>query len=322
MKRKNTVLPIMFLLIMATVIPVFAQPSAEEIVADAESIDYSIAPEGFRVTIVGSGSPRLDLTRAGQSIYVEYKDTKILVDCGQWSTRNILQFGINIEKIENMFFTHQHADHNSDFWAFAIGAWGTPTGRQKLYMAGPSVQKLYDTTVNFFKEDLEYRTEIVGLHPEGLLSNVTLNDFTKDVETFQVDGVKVTAIPVPHTITTYAFKFEAGGHSVVISGDMKYIDTFAPFSKGADLLIMDGALTGAFSDLPPEAAASIKAGLSQSHIFNEDIARIVSDAQPSTTVITHILADTDYEGSKALYQKAGYAGKVVEAYDGIVFTLK
>ncbi len=288
---------------------------------ETPSVDYSQAPEGFRVTVIGSGSPRLDITRGGQSIFVEYKDTSVLVDCGQWSTRKIVELGINIEKITNMAFTHQHADHNADFWSFAIGGWGTPTGRREMTLIGPGVAKLYDSTIDFFKEDLAYRSEIVGFPPEGMTKNVNIIEFTKDKEVIKAGDVTITAIPVPHTIDTYAYKFEADGKSIVISGDMKYVDTFGEFAKGADLIFMDGALTSSFSDLPAPVAAKVKAGLSQSHITNEDIARIAAEAQPETIVITHILANTDPEGSAALYKKAGYTGEVDVAYDGKVFVL-
>jgi hypothetical protein len=74
--------------------------------------------------------------------------------------------------------------------------------------------------LDFFKEDLEYRTKTVGFPSDGMVTKVNIREFTKDVESFDLDGVKITAIPVPHTVKTYAYRFEAGGQSVVVSGDM------------------------------------------------------------------------------------------------------
>lgn len=275
-------------------------------------------PEGFKVTIIGSGNPKLDIKRGGPSTLVQYKDKYFLVDCGQWATRGLLAVGIEVTSIKNMLFTHQHADHNSDYWAFAQGGWGMPTGRRVLNLAGPGVTTLHETTLDFFKTDLEYRTKLVGFPTDGMITNVNITEFTKETESFELDGVKITAIRVPHTITTYAYKFEAGGHSVVVSGDMKYSENFVPFAKNADILVIDGMMSCDFSDLPPPVAAKIKAALSKSHITNEDIARVANETVPKQMVLTHLAGGMDFEGNATLYREAGYSGKVIQAYDGLV----
>jgi len=276
------------------------------------------APDGFKVTIIGSGNPKLDIKRGGPSTLVQYKDKYFLVDCGQWATRGLLAAGIEVTSIKNMLFTHQHADHNSDYWAFAQGGWGLPTGRRELNLIGPGVTRLHETTLEFFKTDLEYRTKMVGFPSDGMITNVNITEFTKETESLELDGVKITAIPVPHTITTYAYKFEADGHSVVVSGDMKYSENFVPFARNADILVIDGQMSCDFSDLPPPAVPMIKAGLSKSHITNEDIARVAKETAPKQMVLTHLAGGMDFKGNVKLYQEAGYSGKVIQAQDGLV----
>jgi ribonuclease BN (tRNA processing enzyme) len=275
-------------------------------------------PDGFRVTIIGSGNPKLDIKRGGPSTLVQYKDKYFLVDCGQWATRGLLDAGIEVTTVKNMLFTHQHADHNSDYWAFAQGGWGLPTGRRQLNLVGPGVTELHRVTLEFFKTDLEYRTKVVGFPTDGLITNVNITEFTGPTESLEMDGVKITAIPVPHTITTYAYRFESGGHSVVVSGDLRYTDKFGPFAKGADILVIDGQLACDFSDLPPAAVPGIKAGLSKSHILNEDIGRVAVEANPKQLILTHLSGGLKLEANSALYSKAGFQGKVIEARDGLV----
>ena len=62
-------------------------------------------PDGFRVIIIGSGNPKLDIKRGGPSTLVQYKDKYFLVDCGQWATQGLLKVGIEVTGIKNMLFT-------------------------------------------------------------------------------------------------------------------------------------------------------------------------------------------------------------------------
>jgi ribonuclease BN (tRNA processing enzyme) len=80
------------------------------------------------------------------------------------------------------------------------------------------------------------------------------------------------------------------------------------------------ALACDFSDLPSAAVPGIKAGLSKSHILNEEIGKIAADANPKQIILTHLAGGTDLEGNIDLYKKAGYSGKVIQAYDGLMVT--
>jgi ribonuclease BN (tRNA processing enzyme) len=275
-------------------------------------------PDGFVVTIIGSGNPQLSPQRANPSALVQYRDKQFLVDCGSGAIASMLKIGIEPGKIKNMLFTHHHTDHNADYWGFAIGGWGYPGGRRELNLVGPiGTKKLHKITLNFYKRDLDYRTKTVGFPEEGIRKNVNIKELKRDTESFELDGVRITTLAVPHTIKTYAYRFDAGGQSVVISGDLTYTPKFAPFAKGADIIVFDGQMSINFSDLPPKAAEAIQRNLLKSHISNPEIAKVVADASPKKFVLTHLSGTMDLAGNKRLYSDAGYKGEVIEAHDGL-----
>lgn len=279
------------------------------------------ARDGFVVTIIGSGNPQLSAQRANPCVLVEYGDAQFLVDCGSGAISGLLKAGVEPGRIKNMLFTHHHADHNADYWAFAIGGWGYPGGRRELFLAGPTgTRTLHQVTLDFYQKDLDYRTQTVGFPEEGIRKNVVIKELTEETERFELDGVSITAIPVPHTIETYAYRFDAGGQSVVISGDLTYTPRFAPFAKGADIVVFDGQMSVDFSDLPPEAASKVKKNLLKSHISNEEIARVAADASPGKFVLTHLSGTLDLAANTKKYRDAGYAGEVIEARDGLKIT--
>ena len=46
-----------------------------------------------------------------------------------------------------------------------------------------------------------------------------------------------------HTIATAAYRFDAGGRSIVVSGDLTYSALLSKLAKGADYLIIDSGGT-------------------------------------------------------------------------------
>lgn len=280
---------------------------------------FETVPKGFRVVIVGSGNPKTEVGRGAPSTLVQYKDKYFLVDSGANTTSTLLRLGLPAEKITNMLFTHQHVDHNGDFWNFFIDGWQGPTGRRSLNLIGPQVQELYDTTVNFFRTDLEYRAGL-GWPKDGILTNVNIKDFTENHYSFELDGVQISSIPVPHTVPTYAYRFDANGKSVVVSGDLTYSENFASFAKNAEILVFDGMLTSDFSFVPEQARESLKNGLKQSHATIEDLAKMAADSKVKKVVLTHIgLGNVDKEIISKVFLEAGFKGEIIAAEDGLVF---
>ncbi|WP_419954050.1 MBL fold metallo-hydrolase [Neobacillus niacini] len=278
---------------------------------------FDTVPAGLQVVIVGSGNPKTEVGRGAPSTLVQYKDKFFLVDSGENTTSTLLKIGLPAEKITNMLFTHQHVDHNGGFWNFFIDGWQGPTGRRSLNLVGPQVQELYNTTVNFFKSDLEYRSSL-GWPKDGIFTNVSIQDFTEDKYKFELDGVKISSIPVPHTVPTYAYRFDAKGQSVVVSGDLTYSEEFAKFAKNADILVIDGMLASDFSFVPEQARESLKNGLKQSHATLEDLAKMAADAKAKKVVLTHIgLGKVDIPSISKVFSAAGYKGEIIAAEDGL-----
>lgn len=279
---------------------------------------FDTVPAGFRVVTVGSGNPKTEVGRGAPSTLVQYKDKFFLVDSGENTTSTLLKMGLPAERITNMLFTHQHVDHNGGFWNFFIDGWQGPTGRRSLNLVGPQVQELYNTTVNFFKSDLEYRSSL-GWPKDGIFTNVTIQDLKEDKYKFELDGVKITSIPVPHTVPTYAYRFDANGKSVVVSGDLTYSDEFAKFAKNADILVIDGMLASDFSFVPEQARENLKTGLEQSHATLEDLAKMAAESKAKKLVLTHIgLGKVDIPSISKVFSESGFKGEIIAAEDGLV----
>ena len=59
----------------------------------------------IKVTILGSGTPRVSFNRFSQSILIEHKQDKYLFDAGRGALIRLYQSNILPNEIKNIFFT-------------------------------------------------------------------------------------------------------------------------------------------------------------------------------------------------------------------------
>lgn len=227
----------------------------------------------IEATVLGTGSPVPTLERAGTAIHVSVDGDDLMIDCGPRAVYELVDNGFDPGAIEDLLFTHHHVDHNGDFFNFAIAGWSLG-GRESLTLYGPpGTDRLVEAMYDVYEEDIEYR-KAIGYPGDGI----------DDIEYRRVDadfrlerpGYCVSALPVEHSIETYAFRVDdlpgddaggsqnrdnegaglgsevrgedhagsggsgsQGGGSFVFSGDTKPVDDLVEFAAGADVLVHD-----------------------------------------------------------------------------------
>jgi ribonuclease BN (tRNA processing enzyme) len=276
-------------------------------------------PEGFQVVTIGISGPPMDIPnkdRTWPATLVQFREKYFLVDCGGGATHGLLKSGILPSKVKNLLFTHHHADHNSDFSTFVIGGWNGPGGRRELNLVGPrQTQQLYDMTMAFYKEDLDYRMHY-GFPAEGLVKNVSIKEISQP-ETFELDGVTIKTVEGIHTITNFAYRFEADGQSVVVTGDTAYSDDITALSEGADILVIDAHMAEGDFSKNVLSNAEQKDNMRKAHMTNEDIAMTASKAKVKKVILTHLPPlHLDQQATVQALRDAGYTGEIIVAETG------
>lgn len=282
----------------------------------------------MRVTLLGTGSPIPTLERAGTSLVVEIADETILVDCGPGTVRRLIEHEIHPAEIETLVFTHHHIDHDADFFQFVIASWSL--GRESLTIYGPEgTDRLLDALHDLYEEDLDYRSEL-GYPPEGI-SGIETRRMTADA-TVEGDGWRMTALPVEHSIETYAYRFEETetGSTFVFSADTQRIPELAAFASDADLLVQDACVAPPADDPNPDGLVWERLteplpewrrdALLETHCDASQAGEIAADADVGTLVLTHLLP---YRDTEAMCREAGQAfdGEVLVGEDGLTLTI-
>lgn len=272
--------------------------------------------------IIGSGSPKFNTERSGPSVLITFKNTQILVDMGNGTQANLNKINTKIKDIDGFLFTHHHLDHNEEFAPILIQSL---LGGNKTTIAGPKqTTSIIDNILEIYKEDIDYRLSKSGRSLTDVKSNFTAKNLTGNTP-FSIGNIKITCTSVNHTIETFAYRFDAGSESIVISGDLTYSKTLTILAKDADYLIMDsgGAIALGKKENVNRNKAKNSNGTSQkAHVNLAESSRMAKEANVEHLVLTHFnFRNVDEESTTAEIRK-NYSGTIIYGEDLMVLPLK
>ncbi|WP_034339539.1 MBL fold metallo-hydrolase [Deinococcus misasensis] len=292
----------------------------------------SIDPEEFSVVILGTGTPRAYRGAAKPSVAVIAAGKVFLVDSGGEVVRQLIESSIMPQRIEHVFFTHHHYDHNGGFLDLFISSWRTHVGiidgrKNAMKVYGPTntrqiIQKYHDA----LGYDIDLRLSYNKSDTDGALIEYTESD---NGVLYDQDGLKVTAFEVDHRPVKpcIGLKFEYRGKTVVVSGDTRPVENMVIHSQNADLLVHDAYNKKWLDQIAaenPELAIQVT-NPAKYHTTTLEAAEIAAKAGVKHLVLTHHIpaprrtpeAEASYlEGMQEIFQ-----GKVTLGRDLMEFTL-
>ncbi|MBT9471124.1 MAG: MBL fold metallo-hydrolase [Pseudomonadota bacterium] len=308
--------------------------------AGAPSAGTAGPPAVVRVTTLGTnGGAILNKGRAQPANLLEVDGKAYLIDAGAGTLRQLAQVGVSPMRIDQIFITHNHIDHNAD-WPLLMAHAYVVGRRTPMTVLGPGgTVHMRDAFLSF----LEPIAETAGRAPppaDALKEVFRAQDIGEGL-VFADDRVRVTAIenchyhPAPGAAAqprqrSYALRFEARGKVVVFSGDTGPCEArLAPFARGADLLIHEVIdVPAVLAVLRTQAGveysqaqwAEIEAHMREDHTTPEEVGRLAAAAGVKTVVLSHIVPGSGGDPKAyAAEVRKHFSGPVIVAEDLQVF---
>jgi len=214
----------------------------------------------MQITFLGTSAAIPTKHRSLPSIHVKLGKTAMLLDCGDGTTKRIVDSGRSIFKINTVLFSHLHSDH-----LFGLPAlWNSMSllkRTRELQIYGPkgtseTIRKLMDVD----SRTMPFEISIKDLEPN---------------DTFNIGKVSVSCAKAEHGVPALAYRLESDGKSMVYTGDTKPAKSIEKLAKGANVLIHDSTF------LSPNDAEKYN------HSTSGQAAEIAKKAGVGKLVLTH-----------------------------------
>lgn len=249
-----------------------------------------------RLYILGAGTPTPTPTRFGSSQVVQIGDELVMFDCGPATTHKLVKAGLSPTRVDHLFFTHHHFDHDVDYPCFLLCRWDQGAGQEKqLQVRGPRLTeqlttRILDAEQGAFSHDWIARANApcsrrVYVDRGGALPRrppgVDAKDIAPDTVISGMDW-QVTVAPAEHVqpwLDSLAYRIDTPDGSIVITGDTLPCQSVVDLARGADMLVCacmdDQTVLEAPGESPCQSGTTAAATMAR-------------DAGAKTLVLTHM----------------------------------
>lgn len=249
----------------------------------------------MKLILLGTGDPISSPHRSKAANLLLVGDKTFLVDCGPDTVKQMLKAHVPVERIDGVFFTHQHSDHNAGFIDLLMTA--SHFRQEKIHRAGPLQVYGPTNTKEIISKMIEANTWDINLRLQQGGSEIlsfAVNFIEKNEGIiYQADGLVIKAFLVDHGVVKPAigYRFEYNGKIIVISGDTKPCANLLTNYQNADILLHEAYSKNWIEQVKkylPNFREKISISL-EYHSSTLEVAEIAKAAQVKHLVFTHLM---------------------------------
>ena len=206
------------------------------------------------IHILGAGTPTPTPDRFGSSFALEIDGDQIMIDCGPAATHKLVKSGLWPTKIDYLFFTHHHFDHDIDYPCFLLCRWDQSVGNENtLKVFGPNLTEkitkgILDESIGLFAHDWIARvshplSQRIHVNRGGTLPRKPPQVEATDIgpgPVFKAANWSVNSAPAKHVqpyLDSLAYRFDTADGSIVFTGDTEPCSSVIELAKDADLML-------------------------------------------------------------------------------------
>lgn len=274
---------------------------------------YVPLPESTTVILLGTGTPVAIHTAQGPATAVVAGGRLFVFDAGPGVMRQIEAAGLPYRRgpITALLLTHLHSDHTLGYPDVIFTSWVMGRSAPLRVIGPPGTRRMTSKIVEAWSEDIDVRTN--GLEhgvPGGWRVDVRE---TKGGVVYDSAGVTIRAIRVPHGNWKYAFAYriDAPGKSVVISGDTAPCEAVERAARGVDVLVHEVYPEVRLRPENRPGGDEWPRYMRAFHTSDRELGALAARAQPRRLVLFHIvrMGGTDEE-LLAGVRAGGFSGDV------------
>ncbi|MFZ4288189.1 MBL fold metallo-hydrolase [Variovorax sp. HJSM1_2] len=305
----------------------------------------SVEPTGTRVITLGTqGGPLPAGSRSQPANAVVVQGRVYLVDAGNGVVGQLRRAGLDYRRVDHIFITHNHDDHNAD-WGTLLGLQWSTGRRNSVHVYGPEgTESMLQGYLQYFAPNARIRSADAQM-PQTPAEQFRAHDIREGGVVYRDDLIEVTAAENCHfhfdantpagakRDKSYAYRFKTPDKVIVFSGDTGNCTNLPAFARDADLLVHEVVSLPLIADslrrfmasqpgaVPPGLFEGLMRHMAEDHTVPEDIGRLATAANVKKVVLTHFAPgrDTDPDSAYVDGVKQQYNGPVIAAKDLMEF---
>ncbi len=275
------------------------------------------------IVFLGTGTPVPNADRQGPSLAIIANGKAYLVDAGSGVVRQANSAflrgipALRPTELDIAFLTHLHSDHTLGLPDLIFTPWiAERTKPLRLY--GPEgTKEMAARILEAFKEDIQVRT--MGLESANTTGYKVDAHDVQPGNVYQDSNVAIKAFLVKHGSWKEAlgYRFDAGGKSIVVSGDTSPADSVAEACAGCDALVHE--VYSGRAPNPGKPSMSVEQWMkyeSEFHTSAVELGEIAARAKAKMLILTHwTLLGNAKEDDMVREIRQKYSGPIVIGRD-------
>jgi len=224
----------------------------------------------MKLTVLGSGYFIPTKKRNNSGYLLQIAGENLLLDSGSGVLRQLIKAGYSVWDISKIFYSHLHIDHLADLLPILfVRKYSQP-------------QEEHSELSIYGHQDL--KKVITGC--EGLFGNWILNEqhpyrfYSLESGRSAFEHFSLRVYQAVHTGQSLMYRFEeAGGNTLLYTGDTELSDALIEAARGVDLLVTE------FSSIDEDP----KPG----HLSPAKISFLLDKCRPKLTILSHLTLETE-----------------------------
>ncbi|MDG4667258.1 MBL fold metallo-hydrolase [Mycobacterium sp. 236(2023)] len=305
--------------------------------AESEQYAFGADDRSLRILLCGTGSP--EASASAQACTMVSAGGRLFVfDAGEGATRSLVNSGVPVHEIEQVFITHYHSDHFNGLGTLVNYGW--IWGRSEpLPVTGPEgTIAVIDALNSVYALDNGYRADNMSdlssnkSGGQAVPADIHFPDNARSVRVYDRDGVTIDAHLVVHDPVKPAqgYVITYGGKKVFISGDTTVSQLNMPAMQDADLVVHEAYASHMVRRAIPimrgmgnEYDAMVAERTIDYHADTIALAQQAEDAGVEHLALTHLTPYPDGFVARRLFTQGmsdHYSGEITVGEDGMVLT--
>lgn len=310
--------------------------AAAAFLASAAAANAQQAASPVWVTLGTTGGPIPNPTRSQPANAVMFGSDIILFDTGDGAVGRLAAAGLRLDNVRAVFLSHLHLDHTAGLQAVIGLRWMNampgpfriygPPGTRALVdgivaSMAPAQQAGFGLRSGFGSHPIEVDVLEIGASPPlDVLPGVTVASVENSHFSFEPGSAEAKRSKA------LSFRIEAGGRSIVYTGDTGPSEPLTRFARDADMLVsevqdlagVERSIRRYSPNMPSQTFTNLIEHLRLHHLSPEQVGEMARAARVKTVVLTHMVPGPAGQEAIDIFVprvRSRYAGPVSVASD-------